>query len=132
MKRIFRLLTLAILSLSLLVGNVRSKNQLKLPLRFDHYYTYEMMAEALKALHQAYPQLTKLEVAGKSEEGRSIYALTINNPKTGPELQKPGIYVDGNIHGNEIQAGEVCLYLANYLLTNYGRNKELTDLVDKK
>jgi len=132
MKRILILSTIGILSLSLLVGTISSKTQVKLPLRFDHYYTYEMMAEALKALHQAYPQLTKLEVAGKSEEGRSIYALTINNPKTGPELSKPGIYVDGNIHGNEIQAGEVCLYLAHYLLTNYQKNKEITKLVDKK
>ncbi len=132
MKRFIILLSFVILDLSLLVGNVGSKTQVKLPLRFDHYYTYEMMGEALKALHQAYPQLTKLDIPGKSEEGRSIYALTINNPKTGPELHKPGIYVDGNIHGNEIQAGEVCLYLSHYLLTNYGKNKEITDLVDKK
>jgi len=117
MKRILILSTIGILSLSLLVGTISSKTQVKLPLRFDHYYTYEMMAEALKALHQAYPQLAKLDVAGKSEEGRSIYALTINNPKTGPELNKPGIYVDGNIHGNEIQAGEVCLYAYILLIT---------------
>ncbi|MFC2085488.1 M14 family metallopeptidase, partial [Bacteroidota bacterium] len=76
-------------------------------------------------------EFTMLEEITKSEEGRSVFALTINNPKTGNELDKPGIYVDGNIHGNEIQAGEVCLYLADYLLSNYGKNDKLTKLVDK-
>ncbi|HPT32035.1 MAG TPA: M14 family metallopeptidase, partial [Prolixibacteraceae bacterium] len=42
-----------------------------------------------------------------------------------------GVYVDGNIHGNEIQAGEVCLYFANMLLTKYGENEKITRVVDK-
>ena len=101
------------------------------PLRFDHYYTYEQVIEALKALNTAYPGLTKLDMVGKSEEDREIWALTINNPKTGEALSKPGVYVDGNIHGNEIQAGEVGLYFANEMLTKYGKNPKITKLVDK-
>lgn len=105
--------------------------EIKLPLRFDYYTTVDQMNESLKALNKAYPQLTTLDQVGKSEEGRIIWALTINNPKTGEPLSKPGIYVDGNIHGNEIQAGEVCLYLANRLLTNYGRLEEITEAIDR-
>jgi hypothetical protein len=108
------------------------EHEVTVPLRFDYYYSYGMAVEALKKLNKAYPQLTKLEEVGKSEEGRSIYCMTVNNPKTGKELDKPGIYVDGNIHGNEIQATEVALYLLDYLLVNYGKNKELTRLVDTK
>jgi hypothetical protein len=100
------------------------------PLRFDRYYTYEQVGEALRALRDAYPQLATLDVVGKSEEGREIWAMTVNNPKTGPALEKPGVYVDGNIHGNEIQAGEVCLSLLNRLLTSYGQNEQITKLVD--
>jgi len=105
---------------------------MRLPLSFDYYYTYEMVNDALKALHEAYPHLTHLDLVGKSEEGRSIYCLTINNPKTGKELDKPGIYLDGNIHGNELQGTEVSLYLIQYLLTGCGSNREIADLVDKK
>lgn len=132
MKRILIFLGIGILSLSILKATTKVEHQSSVPLRFDHYYSYEMVVDALQALHKAYPNLTKLDLVGKSEEGRAIYALTITNPKTGLELDKPGIYVDGNIHGNEIQAGEVCLYLCNYLLTNYSQNKEITNLVDKK
>lgn len=107
------------------------QTKITIPLRFDYYYSYEQVVEALKALHTAYPDLTELEMVGKSEEEREIYALTINNPKTGKALAKPGVYVDGNIHGNELQAAEVGLYLANELLTKYGKNEKITKLVDK-
>jgi len=116
----------------LLLHSIQAPGQkIDVPLRFDHYYDYDQVVEALKALHEAYPKLTTLDLVGHSEENRAIYAITINNPATGEHLSKPGVYVDGNIHGNEIQAGEVCLYLANMLLTKYGENEKITSLVDR-
>lgn len=103
-----------------------------LPLRFDRYYPLAELNEAIQALQKAHPSLMTVEEAGKSEEGRPILAVTLNNPKTGPALSKPGIYVDGNIHGNEIQGGEICLYLIDYLLGHYGSNKDVTELLDTK
>ena len=123
------LLTLILVIVALVPAET---TKITVPLRFDHYYTLEQVYEAVQALNTAYPEMTKLEEAGKSEEDRPIYALTVNNPKTGPALTKPAIYVDGNIHGNEIQGGEVCLYLLDYLLGNYGKNKEVTELLDKR
>jgi hypothetical protein len=128
MKKGLSIFTAAILFLVVTVVNAQ---EIKVPLRFDHYYTYDKVVEALRALNAAYPDLTLLEQVGKSEEGRVIWALTINNLKTGAPLTKPGVYTDGNIHGNEIQAGEVCLYLANRLLTNYGKIDDITDVVDR-
>ena len=119
------------IALGLIVSGSLSAQDIEVPLRFDHYYDYEQLVDAMQALHQAYPDLTTLDLVGYSEEERAIYALTISNPKTGDHLSKPGVYVDGNIHGNEVQAGEVCLYLANRLLTLYGTNKQITSLVDK-
>lgn len=107
------------------------KFEIAVPLRFDQYYSLDQVYEALRALNKAYPQLTTLETVGKSEEGRPIMALTINNPKTGAALDKPGMYVDGNMHGNEIQGGDISLYLLDYMLGNYGKNLEMTRLVDK-
>ena len=45
------------------------------PLRFDHYYTYEQVNEALQALNKAYPGLSSLEMVGRSEENREIWAV---------------------------------------------------------
>ena len=101
------------------------------PLTWDHYYDQDQVLAALEALHEAYPDLTGLQSLGKSAEGRDIWCLTISNEDTGPDLGKPAMYVDGAIHGNEIQATEVCLYLAWQLLTRYGDWDRITELVDR-
>ncbi len=101
------------------------------PLRFDRYYSLEQVYEAVQAIGKAYPEMAKVEEVGKSDEGRPVYAVTVNNPKTGPAMSKPAVYVDGNMHGNEIQGGEICLYLLDYLLGGYGKNPEATAIVDK-
>ena len=129
MKKILLITLILVLAASVPAQNQGSK--ITVPLRFDHYYTLEQVYDAVQAINKAYPDLTKVEEVGKSEEGRPLYAVTVNNPKTGPALAKPGIYVDGNIHGNEIQGGEIGLYLLDYLLGNYGKNKDVTELVDK-
>lgn len=104
----------------------------KVNLTFDHYYDGPAAIEALKDLHKDYPHLTELRTIGQSEEGRDIWLLTINNPETGEDIEKPGIYVDGAIHGNEIQATEVCLYLAWYLLDSYDQIESIKELVDSR
>ncbi|MCH8992639.1 MAG: hypothetical protein IIA44_12960 [Acidobacteria bacterium] len=101
-------------------------------LTFDHYYDGPAVEQALRDLHGAYPGLTELRSIGRSEEGRDIWLLTINNAKTGTDTDKPGIYVDGAIHGNEIQATEVCLYLAWYLLHNYDKIPIIQEVVDTR
>lgn len=104
----------------------------KTRLTFDHFYDGPAVEKAVHDLHQAYPQLTELRSLGKSEEGRDIWLLTINNPATGTDRDKPGVYVDGAIHGNEVQATEVCLYLAWYLLDGYDRIPMIKELVDSR
>ena len=126
-----KLIILFLICLTTFTVGAENKGKVEIPLRFDRYYTYDDVVEALKLLHSTFPKMTKLDLVGKSEEGREIYALTINNPATGEALTKPGVYIDGNIHGNEIQAGEVCLYFANMLLTNYSENEKIKKVVDK-
>lgn len=128
-----KILLLSLLILCLLTPSFAQglKQNIQVPLPFDSYYSYDEIVTALKVLHKAFPQLTKLDLVGKSDEGRAIYCMTINNPKTGKELDKPGVYIDANIHGNELQASEVALYFLNYLLTHYGKNDEITKVVDK-
>lgn len=104
----------------------------KVHLTFDHYYDHAELTRALKALQQAYPQMMKVISLGKSYQGRDIWGVILNNPKTGPAEHKPGYYIDGNIHGNEIQGTEVVLYTIWYLLKNYGQTELATRLLDEK
>jgi hypothetical protein len=131
MKKLLVFVTLIWLGVLVLPAAGKAAPAVRVPLSFDFYYTYDMVVEAMQALHKAYPSLTHIDLVGKSEEGRPVYCLTVNNPRSGEELAKPGIYVDGNIHGNEIQAGEVALYLLDFILGAYGQNDEITRLVDR-
>ena len=72
----------------------------KTDLTWHHYYDQDQVIDALRQLHDAYPQFTELASLGTSAEGRDIWCLTINNEKTGPDTTKPAMYVDGAIHGN--------------------------------
>lgn len=101
-------------------------------LSFDHFYDQAELTKTLKALERAYPQFMKVISLGKTYQGRDIWAVILNNPKTGPAEHKPGFYIDGNIHGNEIQGTEVALYVIWYLLKNYGKTELATRLLDEK
>jgi len=101
-------------------------------LTFDHFYDHQELTKALKALEKAYPQFVTLKSLGKSYQGRDIWAVILNNPETGPAKHKPGFYIDGNIHGNEIQGTEAALYTILYLLKNYGKTELATRLLDER
>ena len=102
----------------------------KVNIPFDHLYNFEEMTKHLRDLTNAYPDLLNMKSIGKSFEGRDLWLITLNNPKTGADTTKPAIYIDGNIHGNEVQAAEVPLYLLWYLTRSYGKAESLTRLVD--
>jgi len=93
--------------------------------------THELYAD-MKTLQAAFPKFLKLESIGKSHNGLDLMLMTINNPATGPEKGKAAMYIEANIHGNEIQGGEVCLYTIWYLMENYGRIADVTRLVDER
>jgi len=101
--------------------SAEKESRTEVRLSFDHFYDHRDLTVALKELQKAYPELMKLESIGKSYQGREIWAVIINDPATGPAEKKPGFYMDGNIHGNEIQGTEVALYTIYYLLKNYGK-----------
>ena len=98
---------------------------------FNRLHDYQGMTEVLRAYARAYPEWVKLESIGKSLEGRDIWLLTVNNPATGPDRSKPAMYIDGNIHANEVQGAETALYTVDYVLANYGRLDRVTELADR-
>ena len=98
---------------------------------FTQFYRYEALTELLRTYEREFPNLTTVESIGKSYEGRDIWALTISNVSTGDPLEKPGFYVDGNIHGSEVTASTTALYFAWTLLSGYGSEEAITRLVDE-
>ena len=99
---------------------------------FDHYHTLDEIASYLEALSAQYPQLVTLKVIGRSREGRAIWAVDVNNPATGSASEKPGFYVDGNIHGGEVLGGEGALAFLDRIVGAHGSDPAITELVDTR
>lgn len=102
----------------------------KVDIAFDTYHEYDAMTAHLQALAKAYPKLCTLTSIAKSFRGRNVWFMTITNPDTGPALEKPGFYIDAQIHAEEHATSATALYACWYLLTNYGSDEEVTRLVD--
>ncbi|RUL82964.1 M14 family metallopeptidase [Tautonia sociabilis] len=104
----------------------------KVRLAFNKLYNDRELVEAMRTLVDGHPNLLSMHSVGKSVEGRDIWCVTVNNPETGPDTSKPAFYCEGNVHGNEVQAAEACLYLIWYLAENHGRLDKVTELVDRR
>ena len=98
---------------------------------FARYYRYGEVTEVLQDYRREFAGLASLESIGKSYEGRDIWALTITNRALGDPLEKPGFYIDGNIHGSEVTASMTALYFAWTLLAGHGDDEVITRLVDE-
>ena len=86
----------------------------------------------LEGFAERYPELVNLESIGKSYEGRDIWLLTVTNFRVGDADRKPAMYIDGNIHSNEIQGQEIALYTAWYLCEMADRVPWVSDLLDDR
>ena len=109
-----------------------SDPQFKVRLDFNRWHDTEEIKSDLLRLEKAWPKFLKYSSIGKSYAGRDMMLMTINNPDTGAESSKPGMYIEANVHGNEIQGAEVALYTVWYLMENYDRIPQVKKLVDER
>jgi hypothetical protein len=65
---------------------------------------------------------------GKSVLGKDIWCIRLTNEKSNEK--KSSCIIDGCIHGNEWEAGEACLYIAEYLLINFDANETITHVLN--
>ena len=107
-----------------------SRSESGFPINWSRYYTYAEKVQLLQDLQKRYPQLAQLSTIGKSRMGRDQHLLTITAGTTGAPETKPAMWVDGAIHGNEINGVTCALYTAWYLLTRYDHDPYVQRLVN--
>ncbi len=95
------------------------------------YHTYEEIVEGLKQLAAAHPDITRLEVIGKSWEGRDIVAIKIaKDPDNDNGRLK--VLAMGLHHAREWIAAEVPYQIARYLVNNYDKDPKIRELLSKR
>lgn len=94
------------------------------------YHTYSTLTADLQMYAANYPAITKLITLGGSVQGRQLWAMLISDNPTLDEEEPEFKYVS-TMHGDEPVGTEMCVYFIDYLLTNYGVDSRVTDLVNE-
>jgi hypothetical protein len=100
-------------------------------LTFDIYHTVDVMYTWLRRWEERYPDLVEVYQVGTSFEGRPILQATITNTATGPATDKPAAFFEGGRHSGESTSSESALWLMQHLVEGYGRDAEITRLLDR-
>jgi murein tripeptide amidase MpaA len=101
-------------------------------LALDRYYRYAELTELLESYGKEHPELVRIESIGKSYEGRDIWVATLTSFATGPDREKPALWLDGSIHASELAPSTLCLYLIDRLLRQYGDDPDVTRCLDTR
>lgn len=104
--------------------------ELDFPISWNRYYSYAEWTKIMHDIQKKYPQLADIQSIGKSRMGRDQYLITITAKATGRHSEKTAMWVDGAVHGNEVNGITCSLYLMWYLLTRYDYDPYVHDLVD--
>ena len=102
------------------------------PFDFSQFPRYPALTSGLQQLCKAYPELFTLKSIGKSYEGRDIWLVIATQLATGKHQDKPGFWIDGNIHAAELTACTACLYYLQYLAHGYGTDPQIRHLLDTR
>jgi murein tripeptide amidase MpaA len=100
--------------------------------RFDRYYRYQELTRILKQYAAEYPGLVRLHSIGRSFEDRDVWLATVTNFRSGPDTEKPAVWVDGNLHASELAASAAALYHIHTLVSGYGRDRQITRALDTR
>ncbi|XP_059186882.1 carboxypeptidase D [Centropristis striata] len=96
---------------------------------YDKYYNYVELTGRLQSLAQKYPHIANLSSIGESVDGRELWVMRITKDPNMDTPGKPKFKYVGNMHGDETVSRQVLVYLVEYLLTNYGEEPRVTELV---
>lgn len=96
---------------------------------WDRYPTFEVYLELMNSFATNYPELCSIQNIGYSQNNRAIPVVKISN-NVNQEAAKPAFYYSGQMHGDELVNYILLLRLIDELLTNYGTDTQITNLLD--
>jgi PKD repeat protein len=99
------------------------------PLSWDYYPTYTNYENIMSQFVTDHPDIAQLITIGTLSSGRKLLAIKITD---NPSIQEnePEFLYTSSIHGDETTGYILMLHLIDYLLTNYGVNDQVTNLVN--
>lgn len=94
---------------------------------FGDYASYADMVKYMRTIEFYYPRIAKIVRIGATHEGKPIEGLKIGARSS---HKKRAVWVDGNIHAREWASSHTALYFINQLVSEYGKDAQITNYVD--
>ena len=96
---------------------------------WDNYPTYPAYEAIMSQFVTDHPDICRLITIGTLASGRKLLAIKITD---NPDIQEnePEFLYTSSIHGDETTGYVLMLHLIDYLLTNYGVDPRITNLVN--
>jgi len=96
---------------------------------WDSYQRIDTIYSWMDNLAARYPHKMKVEVVGKSWEGRDIRVVTVGNRNRRQSGSKPAIFLEGGIHAREWISPATVTFVLRELVTNQ-QHEHLLDQFD--
>lgn len=99
-------------------------------LQNPRYIDYDELTNLFKKLETENSHIAKLMSVGKSVQNRELWVLEIHANVGNRSLLTPMFKYVANMHGDETVGRQLMIYLAQYLIYNYGKDDRVTRLVN--
>jgi hypothetical protein len=106
-----------------------TKSEEVFPGDWDSYPGHGEYIKMMQDFHNDYPDICRLDTLGESVDGRDILAIKITRRPDDKEPE-PVFYYTATMHGDETTGYILLLRLADYLLSNYGKDSLVNRLID--
>ncbi len=95
----------------------------------EQYPTPEEIEKKLHSYAKSYPNLSSLYSIGKTIKNRNLWVIKISSQLKSSDL-KPKFKYIANMHGDEIVGRELMILFIHDLLSQYGKDNRITQLLD--
>jgi hypothetical protein len=109
-------------------GNEKMSDNIKEIMAWDVYPTYPAYVLMMNTFAANYPNLCRIVNFGSTNQGRQLLCAVISD-STNFRKPKPRFLYTSSIHGDETTGYVLMLRLIDTLLSGYGNNAKITDLV---
>jgi hypothetical protein len=98
----------------------------------ERYLNHDQLTRAVQGLVGSHPNLASVTSFARTDQGRDVWLLTIGNGSTGDLEERPALLIVANLEANHLVGSSTALVTAEYLLTRYGQDDEVTRLLDER
>lgn len=99
-------------------------------LLLEEYHDYNSLKKLLETFQASFRNISKLTSIGKSFENRDLLVFQITDNIEIVEPGEPSVKLVANMHGDEALTREMLINLLYHLLTNYGVDEKITQLIN--